>query len=185
MSNQTLLNFSALLIVAFIFGCGIKTKLSKEELKWMNVYKEGDTLIFKSDKGEYDTTTIIKKETSYPEYNPVEVHGKYLPQWGEVWYKNKNLEYHPEGYNLITLIKKHPRKETFLSFDYLYASVIVLNLTNNDIEKYKQGKVYVFDTYHEKAEPKQPKSIFWHEDYGIIKYVTHGGVVWERINIPK
>lgn len=164
-------------------GCGgIKTKLSPAELKWMDVYKEGDILIFRSDIGEFDTSVIIKKEIFYPEYMPVEVHDKYLPQWGVVWYKNKKLEYHPDGYRLINLIKKHPREKTFLTIDYLYSKVLVLNLTAEGIEKYKQGKVYEFDTYHERAKPYQPKKIFWHEDYGVIKYVTHADVVWERIN---
>ncbi len=141
-------------------------------------------MIFKSDKGELDTTAIIKKEVYYPEYNPIEVHDKYLPQWGEIWYKNKNLIYHPEGHALITLIKKHPRDKTLLTIDYLYSKVLILNLTSGSIEKYKQGKVYEFDTYHPKAKPNEPKKIFWHEEYGIIKYITHDDVVWERSNLP-
>lgn len=168
-----------------MLGCGIKTKFSKTDLKWMNVYKEGDTLIFKSDKGDFDTSLIIKKEIYYPEYNPVEVHGKYLPQLGKIWYKNKSLQYHPEGYELISMIKKHPKNETFLNIDYLYSDVLILNLVSGSIEQYKHGKVYEFDTYHPKGRPGQPKKIFWHEDYGIIKYITHADVIWERINLPK
>jgi hypothetical protein len=166
-------------------GCGIKTRLSKTDLKWVNVYNEGDTLIFRSDKGDLDTSFIIKKEIYYPDYNPVEVHGKYLPQIAQVWYKNKNLLYHPDGYKLVDIAKEHPRKKTSLTIDYLYSSVIISNLTNGNIEKYKHGKIYEFDTYHEKAKPDQPKKIFWHEDYGIIKYITHANEVWERINLPK
>ena len=168
-----------------MLSCSVKTKLSQTDLKWMNVYNEGDTLVFKSDKGELDTSLIIKKEIYYPEYNPVEVHGKYLPQWGKVWYKNKNLRYHPDGYQLVSIIKKHPKNETFLNIDYLYSDILVPNITTGGIEKLKKGKVYEFDTYHDKAKPEQPKKIFWHEDYGIIKYITHANEVWERINLPK
>lgn len=167
-----------------LLGCGIKTKLNKSELKWINVYNVNDTLIFKSQTGEFDTSIIIKKDFFYPEYNPIEQHGKYLPQWGVVWYKNKGLEYHPSGDRLITIEKKRP-KETFLSINFLYSDVLVLNLNNNTIEKYKQGKVYEFDTYHPKARPQQPKKIFWDEDHGIVKYITHDDVIWERINLPK
>lgn len=165
-----------------MLGCGIKTKLSKTDLKWMNVYNEGDTLIFKSDKGDFDTSLIIKKEIYYSEYNPVEVHGKYLPQLGKIWYKNKRLQYHPEGYELISMIKKHPKNETFLNIDYLYSDVLVLNLESGSIEQYKHGKVYEFDTYHPNGRPEQPKKIFWHEDHGIIKYITHDNVIWELVN---
>ena len=113
------------------------------------------------------------------------MHDKYLPQWGEVWYRNTRLQYHPEGDKLVTIFKKHPTNSTFLSIDYLYSDVMVLNLTKRGIEKFKSGKVYEFDTYHEKGRVEQPKKIFWHEDYGIIKYITHADVIWKRINIPK
>jgi len=102
-----------------------------------------------------------------------------------VWYKNKNLKYHPDGYQLVSIIKKNPKNETFLNIDYLYSDILVPNITTGGIEKLKKGKVYEFDTYHEKAKPEQPKKIFWHEDYGIIKYITHANEVWERINLPK
>jgi hypothetical protein len=68
------------LIILMAFGCGgVKTRFSKTELKWLDVYKEGDTLIYKSQAGELDTSFIIKKEIYYPSYNPVEVHNMYLP----------------------------------------------------------------------------------------------------------
>ena len=186
MKTNTSFCYIFFLILLILSGCGgIKTRLSPAELKWINVYKGGDTLIFRSDIGELDTSVIIKKEIFYPEYMPVEVHDKYLPQWGEIWYRNKNLEYHPDGYRMITIEKKHPKNNTFLSIDYLYASVLVPNLTTGGLKKYKQGKVYEFDTYHEGSKPYQPKKIFWHEDYGIIKYLTHADVVWERVNYLK
>ncbi|MCW3119014.1 MAG: hypothetical protein JWM28_3096 [Chitinophagaceae bacterium] len=164
-------------------NCGIKTKLSKSELKWLDVYNKGDSLIFRSEKNEFDTTVIIKKEFFYPTYNPAEEHGTYLPQWGVVWCINKNLEYDPHGNKLITITKNKPN-ETSLDINYLYSNVMILDL-NSDIKKYKKGKVYEFDTYHPKASPRQPKIIFWDEEYGIIRYITHSGVVWERINLPK
>lgn len=177
--------FYLTLITIALLSCSVKTKFSKTELKWLDVYNEGDVLVFRSDKGELDTTLIIKKEIYYPTRNSIEVNGKYLPQWGVVWYKNRNLNYHPEGYRLITLIKKHPRNVTFLNINYLYSDVLAPNITSGSLEGTKKGKVYEFDTYHEKATPEQPKKIFWHEDYGIIRYITHGNVVWERINLHK
>lgn len=184
--NRALFYFYFLLIIIVgMLGCSVKTKLSQTDLKWMNVYNEGDTLIFKSDKGEIDTTFITKKEIFYPEPNSIEVHGKYLPQWGIIWYKNANLINHPEGYRMVTIIKKHPKNETFLNIDYLYSDILVPNITTGGIEKLKKDRVYEFDTYHAKAKSEQPKKIFWHEDYGIIKYITSDNVMWERINLLK
>jgi hypothetical protein len=83
------------------------------------------------------------------------------------------------------MIKKYPDKQVRVFINYLSSGFIILDLANNEIEKYKSGKIYEFETYHSKAESWQPKKIFWHEDYGIIKYITHDDEVWERINLPE
>lgn len=172
------------LIVPFLSSCAIKTRLSEKELKWMNVYKEGDTLIFKSNGGEFDTSYIVKKEVFFPQYNPIEEHGRFLPQWGVVWYRNKRLTYNPDGARLVTLEKKSPNT-TLLNIDYLYSGRLFLNINSGSTEKFKKGKIYSFDTFDKRAKPEEPKLILWHEDYGIIKYITHGGVIWMRTNLPK
>jgi hypothetical protein len=173
-----------IVVMAISAGCGIKTRLSSSDLKWINCYNQGDTLRFRSDDGQYDTTLIVKKEIFYPSYNPVETDDRYLPQWGVVWYKNNHLKYHPDGYQLVSLMKKHPN-ETSLSIDYLYSDVLYLNINNGKIDKVKKDKEYEFDTYYPKADPGQPKTIFWDEDYGIVRYVTHDGMTWRRINFPQ
>ncbi|MEN9547725.1 MAG: hypothetical protein RIR12_316 [Bacteroidota bacterium] len=183
MATRTILYFLYLL---FLVSCGItKTKLSSDELKWVNVYKEGDILIFKSELGEFDTSVILRKSIYYPEYIPYEVHDKYLPQEGVILYKNKNLKYHSDSSELLHITKRAPKNQTRLFIDYLYSKVIILDVTSGEVEKYKRGEIYEFDTYHPKAKSTEPKKIFWHEDYGIIKYITHADVIWERINLPK
>jgi len=84
---------------------------------------------------------------------------------------------------MIDMIKMHPRNKTFLCVDYLYSSALVLNTTNGNLDKQKKGKMYTVDTYHKKAKPTEPKTLYWHEDLGLVKYITHEGEVWERINL--
>lgn len=175
-----------LLIPFLLYSCGgIKTKFSDEELKWYNVYKVGDVLIFQSSNNQLDTTTIIKKELYYPEYNPGEVHDKYLPQWAEIWYQNKKLQSHPDGNTMITMIKRRPEKQTRLFINYLYGNITFLNLKTDSLKKRKRNQIYELNTYNPKAKPGNPKMIYWHEDYGIIKYITHDNLLWQRINLPK
>jgi hypothetical protein len=180
--NHKLASLIFSLGILILAGCGIKTKLNRSELKWMDVYNENDTLIFRSEKGELDTSVIIKKELFYPEYNPIEQHGRYLPEWGVVWYKNRKLEYHPDGYHLITMEKDRPKSRTSLSINYLYVAISFLDITTGSPEKYKIGEVYEFDTYDSRFKPWQPKKIYWREKYGIIKYITMDDVMWQRIN---
>jgi hypothetical protein len=174
------------ILITLLNSCGVtKTKLTEKELKWITVYKQNDTLIYKSSQGVLDTSYIVKSEAYYPEYIPIEVHDKYLPHSAVVLYKNKNLEHKPDGNQLIYMVKKYPDKQVRVFINYLSSGFIILDLANNEIEKYKSGKIYEFGTYHSKAESWQPKKIFWHEDYGIIKYITHDDEVWERINLPE
>lgn len=161
-----------------------KTELNAEELKWINVYNVGDTLVFKEDgSGEMDTSIIVKKEIYYPPYTPLEVHDRYLPQHAEVKYKNKYLQYSPDGDELVGFIKRKPNKETVFHISYLYRGFIDHDLTIGSLKKKKKGRIYEFNVDHPRAESAQPKVIYWHEDYGIIKYITHGGVEWKRINL--
>lgn len=170
--------------VIVLFSCQIKTRLTKSELKWYNVYKENDTLIFKSENGDLDTSIIVRKELFFPDYNPLEEHGIYRPQWGIIWYKNKHLTHHPNGNTLLTLEKRRPQY-TALSIDYLYSDILTRNIHGEGGKNNKKGKVYEFDTYDKRADQWQPKKIFWDEKYGIVKYITHDNVVWIRVNLLK
>ena len=51
--SKALSSFYFLLIIVSMLGFSVKTKFSQTDLKWLNVYNEGDTLVFKSDKGEF------------------------------------------------------------------------------------------------------------------------------------
>ncbi len=167
-------------VLAFSEGCVQKTVFNEEELRWLNVYNAGDTLIFQSSNHDLDTSIIVKKSIYYPEYMPIEVHGRYLPQHGEVWYKNKNFKYHPDGGQLISMIKREPKKATVIDIDYLYNGVIVPDLSTG-FKKYRQGKVYALDCFNERAKNDVPKMIYWQEDSGVVKYITHSNVEWNLI----
>jgi hypothetical protein len=176
----------AVISVMLLNSCGVtKTKFTENELKWITVYKPNDTLIYKSSQGVFDTSYIIKSEAYYPEYTPIEVHDKYLPHSAVVVYRNRNVEHKIQGNQLIYMVKRYPDKQLRLFINYLSSGFTILDLTSSELEKYKSGKIYEFSAYHPKAKPWQPKKIFWHEDYGIIKYITHDDEVWERISFIK
>ncbi|WPZ11074.1 hypothetical protein [Roseivirga spongicola] len=156
-----------------------KTEFSESDLVWMNIYNEGDTLIFQSNNGDLDTSIIVSKEIGYPEPNPVEVHDDYLPHTGIIWYTNKALRYNPEGDQLISLVKKTPKKIT-LMFNYLYNSAVVDNLNDNTLEGVKDGSIYVLDLGDSGYD--KPRVLYWHETRGLVKYITGDNIVWNRIN---
>jgi hypothetical protein len=180
------LTLSVGIFTAILFSsCAVKTEFTADELRWLNVYNEGDTLIFRSEDGQFDTSYIIKKEIYYPEYMPVEVHGKYLPHSGTVWYKNKKLTYHPNGQRLIQIVKKEPHKDTYVLIDYLYGLHSIPDINDAKFKQLKESNVYEFDTFHPRGKPDQPKKIYWDENWGIVRYVTHDNMTWQRINLSK
>lgn len=173
-------------ILIFLSSCQtVKTEFSESELRWLNVYNNGDTLIFRSENGRLDTSYIVEKKIYYPEHIPIEVHGKYLPHTGVVGYKNASLEYQPAGGEMISMFKVYPNKQTRLFISYLNSTVIILDLTADSIKKYKNDGIYEFNSYHPKGKMHEPKKIFWNEDHGVVKYITNDNIVWERINVPK
>lgn len=168
--------------MVFVICCGMKPTFNEDELMWLSVYDEGDTLIFKSDSGVFDTTIIIAKEIFYPDYNPIESHGTYLPQYGVIWYKNANLRYHEEGDRLITLIKKEPDKKTFLAISFKYSNFIFLDISGENLDKFLKGNLYEFESPNERVDLLEPKIILWDKDKGIVQYVTGDSSVWRRVN---
>lgn len=161
-------------------SCGIKTEFDENESSWLNVYNEGDTLIFKSEDNVFDTTFIIQKEIYYPNYNPVELHGKYLPKHGIIWYRNSQLIHSPEGDKLLSLIKKEPSGKTSLTISYKYSHFIVLNI--DKLNQYFHDGLYEFEASNSEVDSLKPKKIFWHEKRGITKYVTGNNVTWKKID---
>ncbi len=148
-------------LLTYSIGCRqvAKSKFSEEELKWLNAYNAGDTLIFRSDTGEFDTSFIVDKKIYYPEFIPIEVHDKYLPHTGFVTYKNAAVKNVSKGEKLIYMVKNFPNKDSRLFIDYLNSGIIISDLTKKDFEKYKNGKIFTFNTYHPKAGPDEPKEI--------------------------
>lgn len=58
-----------------------------------------------------------------------------------------------------------------------------LHRSIQDVKRIESESVYVFTDYHPKSEPEDIEFLFWHDDFGLIKYITHSGMEWKRINL--
>lgn len=178
--HKHILYYSFVLIA--LYGCVAgKSPLSPEQLQWLQPYNEGDTLIFRSEKGEFDTSYIIKKDIHYADANVIET-GRYKHQWGKLVYKNKKLQYNNNTDNLVSMVTSDPPEEARLFVSYLYSACGMLKFSA--VSQFKKGDVYEFNTYHPQSKPYQPMKIFWHPQKGIFKYISHDNIMWERINLP-
>ncbi len=177
---QTLLLLSAITLLSSC--CWIKARFTDEEMMWLNVYNVGDTLIFMSQYGDFDTTFIIDKRIRHMDCNPfLSYEGFNRPILGDVYYGRTPDEKPSTIKSLLGLIKN--KSETSIYISYLYGSTLFIDMQDENFFKFKEGKVYKFDTSHPTAKPGYIKVLYWHEDYGIIKYITHEGIEWKRINL--
>jgi hypothetical protein len=182
-----------LLIFVFVMklmtGCCLfKTELSEDDLGWVNVYNEGDTIIFKSSEGMMDTSWIVQKVVYYPECNPIAHHSKYKYHTARIFYQNSKLNYSSGGKQLISVVKYEDRTAVdifYLNKGFMLDNEEWMNLFENimDVKRIEAERVYLFSNYHPKSKPEDIEFLYWHDDYGIIKYITHSGIEWKRINL--
>ncbi len=183
MRSLIILTFGFLL---FFMSCnGVKTRLDETDLGWMS-YDAGDTLVFRSEKGDLDTTFILQRDLKYYPYNPIEKDGKYHPQVGQIWMQSS--VYPSRKIEMVYLNKSNPDEpaegfvrfvgDTFFTkhdnFDLLESGLIVHG------QKYEA--VYsVTSNYVISKGCRNIKQLFWAADVGVVRYVTCDGAVWDIV----
>jgi hypothetical protein len=182
------LSILAILAVIISSCCLIKTEFSEAELKWIDPYEEGDTLIFRSSTGEMDTSWIVQKVIYYPECNPIAHDAKYKHQTARIYYQNSKLNYSSGGKELISVVKyeDYPRIHIFYlnkGFSLDSPEMMELRRYYQDVKRIDSESVYIFTNYHPKSEPEDIEFLYWHDEYGLIKYILHNGEEWKRINL--
>ncbi len=185
-----ILRFSILYYIASMLAscCLFKTHFSEEELKWLNAYNEGDTLIFRSAAGEMDTSWIVQKVIYYPECNSIAHNAKYKFHTARIFYQNSKLNYSSGGKELISVVKYEDRTSIdifYLNKGFLLDSPEMMELFKNilDVSRIESESMYVFSNFHPKSKPEDIEFLYWHDDYGLIKYITHNGMEWKRVNL--
>ena len=186
-----------ILTVYYIFFFAINVNFTEKELHWYNIYEVNDTLIFQEiNTQKRDTSIITRKHLYHREYDWLRQDHKYHPHYAELWYRNKALKY---GVNfeetMISRGKFKPNRDekelrfgiSYLNSDFLYDfSDWIPKTTDLSISKRKFSQTLIFfkekHKKHRKSQNRNPQTLYWDKEYGIIKYETYGGKVWERIN---
>jgi hypothetical protein len=185
-----LIRFSILFIPALLINgcCPFKTHLSDNEIKWVDSYKEGDTLIFQSAAGDLDTSWIVQKIIDYTDCNPLASSASHRYHVGKIYYQNSTLNFSSGGRGFITIIKYTDRTYLHISYKYsgfgfydLYKKIDITNLSG--IERLEDKRMYIFKDLDKRSTPDDIEFLYWHDDYGLVKYIMHGGMVWKRINL--
>lgn len=183
------MRFRAILIIIGLFllmACQKSVYFNDFEKSLLDIYQEGDTLIFESDKGLLDTTYIVLKDVGYADWNPFAHSGKYKMLSGKIYYGlDKDREDNMFLYDILSLYKSHPdTTRMYLSYKKNYMSGKFNNLSVKSLEGYKVGDyLYRFNEIRKNEAITEETQLFFDLRYGIVKYMTNEGEVWNRINI--
>lgn len=168
--------------------CLWKTHFTEQELEWLEPYNEGDTIIFQSSNGDRDTSWIVQKVIYHANCNPIASHGTHKYHTGRIFYQNSTKNYKSGGKGLLRISKYTDRTELsifYLGFRFILADIKTRlsysQLTN--VELVSDGNIYFFSDKLPLAKPNDIQYLYWHKEYGIIKYITYDEVEWKRINL--
>jgi len=189
--NLKVLKITLISLGCIASSCLKRPNLTRNELSGFNVYKKNDTIIFQNLISKEKDTTIIVSKKKYHSYEPM-INLKYIYAHAVVQYKNKNIKnsYNPETATMFGLCKKNNAPINPLYFNYLNSNFDL------DSETQKQS-VILFQSdkkienaylliYHKPefsgANEDSPEILYWDTEYGIVKFITFKGDIWERIN---
>lgn len=177
-------NLIYLLLTFGVLGCQRNVHFNDFEKAMLDVYNEGDTLIFESDKGIRDTSYISKRDIRYAEWNPFAHSGKYKLLIGEIE-QTENLVNKGLNFNTLFSLKKADPDTASLLFNY-HDVIMMLRLpsfTESSLKKYEvQDDIYRFKILKTRDNKQTEERLYWHAEYGLIKFVTKEGNIWWRTN---
>jgi len=173
-----------LILCLGLTSCKCKTvRFSKEELAWFNVYNKKDVLIFQSLRTQQkDTTRILRKQVIF-DFDPW-LHPNTLPQIARMKYRNKNLKgtfTDNEDYMFYEFARSTGNKSlNYLNMVFTLRDTMQKRTTRLSISGKQFTNAYRLTATHGRGS--QPQVLYWDTDYGILKYVTFDGELWERVN---
>jgi len=194
-NDRIMIKFKLILfVVGFLIleACQRNVYFNDFEKSLLEIYEEGDTLIFESDKGVLDTTYIVLKDVGYATWNPFAHERKYKVLSGTIYYGSNRIREDNKGIGkIISIGKKHP-ETTWVSISHKDVS-IARYYNKFSIESwngYKVGERLYRFKYKGGAMLRDSvieieTELFFDLKQGVVKYITNDGELWTRINIRK
>lgn len=190
---KSLIKYISCISCALFTACINTTYFTADDLAWVEVYSENDTLVFQETASlEKDTTIITKKDIYHPGYQPI-ARGGLIPHSADLWYWNKEYSHMDNrDARLLEMYKDDdhiPAKPwiNYLGFSFnVGAASLEFNEVDLSLLNKSFRKVYIFakdkHRLHREEQNRNPQILYWDKEYGIIKYEDYDGNAWERIN---
>lgn len=192
MKNRAVIIFFISIITCLIsYSCyvGVVKEFSSKDLKWFLPYKSTDTVIFNSERNEFDTIIFLKTDTN--EFSTRDFQsGYYDTRWMEVTYKLTTGSYHKfvkigkgeENERLVLIENTSSRKNTFTEICFLGIIFSGQELQNN--VRLVDENTYFFDgrkATYSRINIKEGITYFiFNTEKGILEYTDERNVKWKR-----
>ena len=184
-------------LIHYLTGCNWysncpKLDLTEEELSWFNAYELGDIIVLESNKNKRDTLIVVGKTYGYSPCNKFELgpfqHGEFsiklVPRYDSMDSDFLSIYYHFEKWDSIVTKKAFVVYDLHLSNDYgkrkLKEKRIFLQQKKDSID------TYLTDSTNSYLNNNQYVISFnWSKEYGLVKYETSQGEIFELISHEK
>ncbi|MCZ8297398.1 MAG: hypothetical protein O9297_09305 [Flavobacterium sp.] len=178
-------------IILTFTSCGLfvkKVSFTKEELECFNVYKVNDIIIFQSLKTQQKDTSIIAYKSLNYQYNPI-VADKRTQCMNVTYTNNKYSNNKNKTETLIFDCKDNNQYVlglTYLKSNFKFDNTSVIKELET-LSLYSKSFKNVHELKCKRMKfhggtDDDPETLYWDKQYGIIKYITFKGEVWERVN---
>ncbi len=193
------------LLIITTIGCGKRYRLTDDILKF-NVYKKGDSLVFKSNKNARDTIIItsIRKETlqdkSYTLFDAIDTFlfgektERYFVSYAQPGYDSR----FSLGHDLLT-ISADPNEKTSIMFDFFiggatwYGNTEIENNINKllsiPVQNFNRDSCQLSDVIVIPSSNQEYKErndyvekIYWSKSHGLVGFDKLNGEKWTLIN---
>ncbi|RZK01517.1 MAG: hypothetical protein EOO46_20055 [Flavobacterium sp.] len=175
-------------LVFTIYSCNCtQVYLSDKEKQWVFPYKKGDVIIFKSNRGNFDTLVVVAKETVFT--NPdclLEIGSKQREDISIKLQPNKcHNQYYCEGEIAITKNDYEDNQPFFRIFGLEYSDSSIntklfkTSFTSSNGKKYISAYLFKDGLNADNYGSNYLKSFYWDKLDGLIRYESNDGEIFD------
>ena len=186
--NPKKLFFLSITLLLITNGCMYNVdNFTDEEVKWTKPFNKNQTIIFTSEKGEFDTIIFKEVVMSNETVNDLE-RGFYKSNYLNVPYKFTKGSYHQFDFDGNTASEQDliSIQKSSAGFGGMEISFIGLLFNEDEIKKAKKidTNTYQFDNSNSTAKwvnvKKGIKKFTFNTDIGIVNYIDERDVKWKK-----
>jgi hypothetical protein len=174
-----------------LISCVQETNFNNEELIWLDPYEKNDILIFQnSNTSKILSIKITDEKLYHKEYNPISSDLKeqiirIYYKVNESNYEGQLLEMYKRPDEFATPIISFLKSSFFVNRNQLEFNKLALNSTDRSFEEVYKFHKEIDNHFSENRHKTLPQTLYWDKEFGIIKYVTYEGDIWELIEFKR